>query len=111
MESFPIQLEIYRRANGKRPFVDWVTNLDPASEAAIVRRLDRVRSGNLGDYKSVGKGVFELRVNWGPGYRVYFGRDGGRLVIVLAGGDKSSQSSDITLAQRYWMEYGNHRTL
>jgi putative addiction module killer protein len=68
-------------------------------------RLNRIRLGNFGDCKSVGAGISELRIPHGPGYRVYFGRRGKTVVILLYGGDKRTQSRDIALAQTYWDEY------
>jgi putative addiction module killer protein len=70
----------------------------------IMRRIDRVESGNFGDCRAVGQGVSELRVDEGPGYRVYFGLDG-NMVILLNGGTKKTQSSDIKTAQEYWKDY------
>lgn len=73
---------------------------------AIVRaRLNRIRLGNFGDCKSVGNGVEELRIDFGPGYRIYFGRQGLLAVILLCGGDKKTQARDIATAQKYWKEY------
>jgi putative addiction module killer protein len=72
----------------------------------IVRgRIARVQNGLLGDCKSVGAGVFELRIKTGPGFRVYFGIDNGRVVILLCAGDKSSQPFDIKLARKYWKDW------
>lgn len=68
-------------------------------------RLDRVQQGNLGDYKSVGEGVFELRINYGPGYRLYFGQFGLTIVVILVAGDKSTQEQDIRQAIGYWKDY------
>ena len=68
-------------------------------------RLARVRQGNLGDCKPVGEGVSELRVDYGPGYRVYFGQKGRTLVVLLCGGDKRSQDRDIRLAKQFWQEF------
>jgi putative addiction module killer protein len=67
-------------------------------------------AGNLGDHKSLGDGLFELRVDHGPGYRVYFGRDGDRLVVLLCGGDKSRQVKDIETAREYWAEYRREKS-
>ncbi|WP_089089858.1 type II toxin-antitoxin system RelE/ParE family toxin [Nodularia sp. NIES-3585] len=78
---------------------------DRRAKAKIKERLKRVSLGNLGDYKSVGEGVFELRINYGSGYRVYFGQIGTTIVLLLLGGDKSSQEKDICQAQEYWAEY------
>lgn len=71
----------------------------------IQARLARVRLGNLGDCASVGEGVLELKINFGPGYRVYFGQDGVEVIILLCAGDKSTQNSDIKKAKTYWSEY------
>ena len=65
----------------------------------------RFETGNLGDHKSVGDGVWEVRMTFGPGYRLYFGKDGNKIVVLLVGGDKSSQTKDIKSARRYWSEY------
>ncbi len=82
-------------------FESWFLRLkDRAARFRIQARIDRLELGNLGDFKSVGSGVFELRVDYGPGYRIYFARRGDELVILLCGGDKSSQSRDIEKAKR-----------
>ena len=73
--------------------------------AVIRARINRLELGNFGDCKSVGTGVLELRVSFGPGYRVYFGRDGNTLVVLLCGGDKGSQAKDILKAKLLWKEY------
>ena len=73
--------------------------------ARVLARLARVRQGNLGDCKAVGEGVSELRVDFGPGYRVYFGQKGRIWVVLLCGGDKRTQECDIRLAKQYWQEY------
>ncbi|NGZ28757.1 MAG: type II toxin-antitoxin system RelE/ParE family toxin [Magnetococcales bacterium] len=81
-------------------FANWLSSLsDPRGKAAIVRRMDRARGGNLGDVKHVGEGVFEMRVDVGPGYRLYFVWRDNVLIILLCGGDKSTQTRDITLAK------------
>lgn len=68
-------------------------------------RLDRIEQGNLGDYRSVGAGVFELKIDYGPGYRVYFGQVGSTIVLLLCGGNKGTQERDIRKAQKYWEDY------
>ena len=78
---------------------------DRKAAAIIDARLTRVRMGNLGNSKSVGQGVKELKVDFGPGYRVYFGEDSGKVVVLLIGGDKKTQPADIKLAQQYWADY------
>ena len=106
MADIPIQLLEYITENGENPFHDWLNSLkDRAARARIRVRLNRVRLGNFGDCKSVGKGVNELRVDYGPGYRVYYGKSKTTIVILLCGGSKKSQSKDIQLAQEYWAEY------
>ncbi|TVP61262.1 MAG: type II toxin-antitoxin system RelE/ParE family toxin [Nodularia sp. (in: Bacteria)] len=106
MEAKPREIRRYITANGKIPFAEWLDGLrDRIAKAKIKERLKRVSLGNLGDYKSVGEGVFELRINYGSGYRVYFGQIGTTIVLLLLGGDKSSQEKDIYKAQEYWAEY------
>ena len=82
---------------------------DRQARAKIRVRLNRIRLGNFGDSKSVGDGVHEIRVRYGPGYRVYFGHKGNTVVILLLGGDKKTQSDDIALAKRYWDDYLRRR--
>ena len=84
----------------------WIKGLqDVRGKQKIEARVDRVRSGNLGDCKAVGEGVSELRIQFGPGYRVYIGQEGNTFVILLCGGDKSTQDEDIKKAKTYWKKY------
>ncbi len=100
------ELREYLTRKGKSPFADWLISLRDVKARAIIRvRLDRLRLGNWGDCKSVGAGVQELRVDFGPGYRVYFGQDGDILVLLLCGGTKKSQPKDIQKAKEYWQDY------
>ena len=92
-------------ASGRNPFRDWLRTLDVGPRARIQARVLRFSTGNLGDHKHLGGGVWEARVMAGPGYRIYFGKDGQRLILLLAGGDKSSQTQDIARAQARWREY------
>ena len=78
---------------------------DKHAKARIFTRIDRVRLGNFGDCESVGAGVYELRIHFGPGYRVYFGLYGEEVVLLLCGGDKASQTRDIEAAKSYWQEF------
>ncbi|MFN8790613.1 MAG: type II toxin-antitoxin system RelE/ParE family toxin [Bdellovibrionales bacterium] len=106
MEAVERELVIFLDQNGKAPFEVWLISLKDIQGRAIIRkRLNRVRLGNLGDAKTVGGGVMELRIDFGPGYRVYFGEDGPRIVVLLCGGDKASQSKDIESAKKFWTEY------
>jgi putative addiction module killer protein len=96
----------YLTASGRCPFREWTESVKSRTvKAAVAARINRIRSGTLGDWKVVGNGVFELRVDLGPGYRVYFGRDGETVVILLNGGEKRSQESDIKRAKGYWSDY------
>ena len=106
MGSAERDLQIYLTENGRAPFSEWLEALrDEKAQAKIRVRLDRVRLGNLGDWAAVGEGVGELRIHYGPGYRVYFGQVGSAIVLLLCGGDKSTQSRDIQMAQAYWRDY------
>ena len=99
-------IKLYRHDNGQIPFDRWLSNLrDKRAKAKVLIRLDRLQLGNFGDTKSVGEGVSELRINEGKGYRVYYGHDGKEIVLLLCGGDKSTQQSDIKLAKKYWSKY------
>lgn len=108
MEAKRKQIIFYVADNGKQPFLKWFNSLkDLKTQAKINKRLRSISLGNLGDYKSVGGGVCELRINYGSGYRIYFGQDGDTLVILLCAGDKSSQKKDIDMAKKYWLNYKN----
>lgn len=85
--------------------MEWLRKLSGDHRTIVLHRLDRVEHGNFGDAKSVGDGVYELRVDIGPGYRVYYGIDGMTIVLLLCGGDKKSQIKDIKRAKEYWNEY------
>jgi len=101
-----IEILVYRTADGKIPYQNWLESIrDDRMRTRIRVRIDRLRLGNLGDTKSVGHGVHELRMHFGPGFRVYFGYDGQTIVVLLCGGDKSTQSRDIENALLYWNDY------
>ena len=96
----------YQTAQGNKPFGEWLSTLkDKTVRARILNRLDRLFLGNFGDVKQIGSVIWELRYHFGPGYRVYYGLDGASIVILLCGGDKSSQTSDIQSAIEYWKDY------
>jgi putative addiction module killer protein len=109
MYTTPKTVIVYCNAAGKEPFTEWLLGLrDARNRRRILQRLRRLESGNFGDCKPVGGGVSELRLFFGPGYRVYFGQDGDKIVVLLCGGDKNSQRRDIRGAQTYWQEYLSH---
>lgn len=100
------EVEIYETRDGKKPFQQWFDSLyDLRLCRAVMRRVDRMSLGNFGDHRALGEGLFELRIHEGPGLRIYYGRFGNRVVIVLSGGDKSKQLKDIHRAHMYWREY------
>ena len=106
MESQPKKIREYTRSDGSRPFTQWLDGLrDRVAQDKIAARLKRVTLGNLGNYRSVGEGVCELKIDYGAGYRVYFGQVGSAVVLLLCGGDKSTQDRDIKLAKEYWRDY------
>lgn len=105
-EAAPREIEIYLTEEGRAPFTEWLDSLrDIRGRVKIRTRLDRVQLGNIGDRASVGEGVQELRIDFGPGYRVYYGQTGPKVVLLLCGGDKSTQTQDILQAKRYWNDY------
>ena len=101
-----IELRRYQTAGGRDVFGDWLAGLkDTRTEAKILARIDRLALGNFGDCKSLGAGLFEMRINWGPGYRVYYTMIGRSCVLLLCGGDKNRQSADIRQAVEYLKDY------
>jgi putative addiction module killer protein len=102
----PKETIVYHDATGASPFDEWVSGLrDRQTVARIQKRLIRLRAGNPGDYKAVATGVYELRLDFGPGYRIYFGFSGQQIVLLLCGGDKSTQATDIANAVTYWEDF------
>lgn len=105
MEARPKQVRNYESADGESPFEEWMKGLRSQTiHGVILNRLDRVQTGNLGDCRPTGEGISELRIDVGPGYRVYFGQDGDA-VILLGGGTKRSQTNDILRAKERWKDY------
>lgn len=101
-----MEVREYQTAEGKTPLTDWLNSLrDDTARARIVARLDRLKAGLLGDWKSVGEGICELRIDHGPGYRVYYRQDGNTLIVLLCGGDKRTQAKEIEQAHAYWKDY------
>jgi putative addiction module killer protein len=104
------EIKRYRSAAGIEPVTEWLANLPyRQARARIMARLERLEAGNLGDARFLRDGVSELRIDWGPGYRVYFGRDGLTVVVLLCGGDKRKQDTDIQRAVELWQEYVGRR--
>jgi putative addiction module killer protein len=100
-----IDIREYADETGRSPFADWFENLDAIAAAKVTVFLARVANGNTSNLKTVGQGVVELKIDFGPGYRIYLGRDGERLVILLGGGSKRRQKQDIAAAQERWSDY------
>lgn len=104
--AHPRQLQVYQTQNGREPFTEWLRSIrDRRTRTRIQERLERLEIGNVGDCQSIGGGVYELRLQFGPGYRIYFGEVDNTIVLLLCGGDKSSQTQDIERAKTYWLEY------
>jgi len=99
-------IEQYKTGNGKIPFQSWLKKLkDRLAWSKIMVRLDRIRMGNFGDSKSIGEGLSELKIDSGSGYRIYFGKTGKTVVLLLVGGTKKTQPSDIKKAKEYWKDF------
>jgi putative addiction module killer protein len=106
VEASEQRVEYYVTAAGKAPFREWFAALrDRKAQARIDAQLARVQLGNLGQCEPVGEGVMELKIDYGPGYRVYCGQAGPVLIILLCGGDKRTQQKDIETARGYWADY------
>jgi len=110
MDHRPRELREYETQEGVVPFLEWLLSLkDAATRAKINTRLKRLAFGHFGDCRFIATGVFELRIHFGPGYRVYFGEDHGAVILLLCGGDKRSQHRDIEMAKKYWDDYRGRR--
>ena len=95
---------------GASPFAAWFDSLDATAAAKVTTAVRRLELGNFSNVKGVGGGVFEYRIDFGPGYRVYFGKDGETLVILLGGGTKKRQDRDIAIAAERWSEYKKRKS-
>ena len=102
-----LEIRYYVADDGHQPFADWFADVEPVARAKVARAIARLEQGNLSNVKSVRAGVLECRLDFGPGYRIYFGRDGDTLVILLTGGTKRRQQRDIDEALSYWQDYKN----
>ncbi len=100
-----IEIREYVDDRGRSPFGRWFDGLDARAAARVRTSLARMEAGNLSNVRGVGAGVLECRINVGPGYRVYFGRAGDALIVLLGGGTKARQQRDIEDARRLWREY------
>lgn len=108
VDAIPKTLLFYEREDGSVPARDWLDDLERGDEPTydrIIRFLERVEEGNTSNFRAVGEGVTELKMDFGPGYRIYFGQHGTELVVLLVGGDKSTQDKDISTAKDYWRDY------
>jgi putative addiction module killer protein len=99
------EIRYYVAANGAEPFADWFVELEAVVRAKVTRAIARMEQGNFSNVKGAGEGVLEYRIDFGPGYRVYFGRDGDTMVILLTGGTKRRQQRDIDRAHACWRDY------
>ncbi len=100
-----IAVQAYLTTDGVSPFARWFATLNARAALKVRTAIARMEGGNLSNTKSVGAGVLECRIDFGPGYRVYFGRDGRYLVILLGGGSKKRQRNDIAAARGFWTDY------
>ncbi|MBN2325521.1 MAG: type II toxin-antitoxin system RelE/ParE family toxin [Candidatus Omnitrophica bacterium] len=99
------KIQFFKDVKRKSPFREWLNSLSIKARDRVLSRLYRIQNGNLGDYKRIGTGVFKLRLFFDGGWRIYFGRDGEEIILLLCGGDKSSQKRDIEKALEYWRQY------
>ena len=99
------RIYVYCDSDGREPFTRWLDGLPRSARARITEVIARIMDGNLGDVRSVGEGVHERRVHFGPGYRIYFAWDGPELIVLLGGGDKDGQRRDIRASHRHWRDY------
>jgi putative addiction module killer protein len=104
-----VRIVEYLDAVGRSPFAGWFDGLDSTAAAKITVALTRIELGNLSNVKSISGGILEYRINFGPGYRIYFGRQGDELIVLLAGGTKSQQQRDIERAHARWADYKKRR--
>ena len=104
-DSIPLQTRDFVDESGRSPFADWRRSLAREDQIRIEHRIARLESGNLGDWRPIGEGVVELRLDYGPGYRIYIGRQSLQTVFLLGGGNKSTQEKDIRVARARWAQF------
>jgi putative addiction module killer protein len=101
-----MEIRVYTTLEGNTPFIGWLKRLrDQRARDRIHNQVDRLKLGNTGDFKSLGNGIYELRIHYGPGYRVYYGKTGKHIILLLCGGNKASQQQDIKRAKQYWLDF------
>ncbi|MBU0734143.1 MAG: type II toxin-antitoxin system RelE/ParE family toxin [Proteobacteria bacterium] len=100
-----VEVKEYVDETGKSPYADWHDRLDARAAAKVFTALYRLEQENFSNTEGVGGGIFEYKIDFGPGYRIYFGKDGERIVIILGGGTKKRQQQDINTAKVYWQDY------
>jgi putative addiction module killer protein len=107
-----LDIVVYKTETKKEPFNDWLDDLDEKTQSIISNRLGRIQRGNFGDCKPIKgyHGIYEIVINHGPGYRIYYGKQGSVIVILLVGGEKKSQTRDIEKAYRYWIHYTEEKS-
>lgn len=104
-----IEVIEYLKEDETSPFAEWFDEIETNAALRVRRAIAKIELGNLGDSKSVGSGVIEYRLTYGPGYRIYYGRDGDAIIVLLAGGTKKRQQNDIETAQEYWADYKSRK--
>jgi putative addiction module killer protein len=104
-----VEIKEYLATNGRSPFRKWFNGLNAVAAAKVTVAVTRMAKGNLSNVESVGQGVLEFKISFGPGYRIYFGKDSEELIILLAGGTKKKQSEDIAAAQAFWADYKSRK--
>ncbi len=105
MVPYEIEILEYLDPKGRSQFAEWFETLNAHAAAKVAMALTRLAEGNYSNVKAVGRGVSEYKINFGPGYRIYFGKDGDRVIILLGGGTKQSQQDDVRIAIRRWEDY------
>ena len=102
-----IKIVLYTSTTEKQPFADWLRKLDSGTKTIVAARLARIKANNFGDCKRIvgSSGVHELRIDHGTGYRIYYGKKGTTIVVLLVGGNKGSQNRDIAKAKQYWLDF------
>jgi putative addiction module killer protein len=109
VEATPYEILLCRDKRGREPFTRWLSALkDAKSEAIVLKRIDRLAGGNFGDVKPLGEGLAELKIDYGPGYRVYFGQTE-KQIFIISGGSKRTQQRDIQAAKQFWSEYAQEK--